>query len=189
MRTPAIAAALAAAALVVPAAAAAKEVKEGTVCGASGCKTVTDKELLMSLVDGGGITSEPPQAGAFYKVTIVMAAGPEEHSFETQMVPSRDALRTDDGTWMELPAAAKSALASVTGDELKPFPAAGLIGAAPAPDPARAPVAAAESGGLSWLEGSLVVGALILVAAGFLTFGRRRRPSLRRRGAGAAPSS
>jgi hypothetical protein len=188
MRIPAIAAALVAAALVVPAAAAAKEVKEGTVCGASGCRTVTDKDLLMALVDGGGIVSDPPQAGPFYEVTVVMEAGPEEHSFETQMVPSRDALRGADGTWMELPAAARRVLDRVAGDDLAPFPAAGLTGAAPAPDPA--PAAAAESGGLSWIEGLLVVGALILLAAGFLAVWRRRRPGLRRRpGADVAPSS
>lgn len=186
MRTPAIAAALVAAALIVPAAAAAKEIKEGTVCGASGCETVTDRELLMALVDGGDISSEPPQAAGFYEVEIVMVGEGEQHTFETQMVPSRNALRGDDGTWMQLPAAAKRALTTVVGDDLKPFPAVGLIGAAPAPDPG--PVAAAEPGGLSLPEGLLVVGALVLVAAGFLMFGRRR-PSLRRRGAGAAPSS
>lgn len=186
MRTPAIAAALAAAAfaLVVPATASAKEIKEGTVCGASGCETVTDRELLMALIDGGGISSEPPQAAGFYEVEIVMAAEAEQHTFETQMVPSRNALRGDDGTWMQLPAAAKRALNRVVGDDLKPFPAVGLIGAAPAPDPA--PAAAAEPGGLSWFGGALVVGALVLAAAGFVALGRRR-PSLRRRGA--APQS
>jgi hypothetical protein len=186
MRTAAIAAALVAAALILPASAAAKEIKEGIVCGASSCETVRDRDLLMALADGGGIPAEPPQAGPFYKVTIVMQAGPEQFSFDKQMVPSRDALRGDDGTWMQLPAASKRALNQVIGEDLKPYPAAGLIGAAPAPDPA--PAAAAEPGGLSWLQGTLVVGALILLAAGFLTLGRRR-PSLRRRGAGAVPSS
>ena len=188
MRTPAIAAALVAAALVVPAAAAAKEIKEGTVCGASGCETVSDRELLMALIDGGGISSEPPQAAGFYEVEIVMVGEGEQHTFETQMVPSRNALRGDDGTWMELPAAAKSALTEVVGDDLEPFPAVGLIGAAPAPDPA--PVAAADPGGLSWFHGALVLGALILLAVGLLVLSGGRRPSwLRRRGPGAAPTS
>ena len=189
MRTPAIAAALVAAALIVPAAASAKEIKEGTVCGASGCVDVTDRELLMALVDGGGISSEPPQAGPFYNVTVVMEAGPERHSIESQMVPSRDALRAGDGTWMALPAAAKLALDEVlAGEDVKPYPASGLIGAAPAPDPAP-PAVAAEPGGLSWFQGFLVVGALILAAAGFLAISRGWRPSLRRRGAGTAPTS
>jgi hypothetical protein len=113
-----------------------------------------------------------------------MAAPEEQHTFELQMVPSRNAVRGDDGAWTELPAAAKRALTEVVGDDLKPIPGVGLIGAAPAPDPA--PVAAAEPGGLSWLEGLLVVGALIVVAAGFVALGRRR-PSLRRRGT--APQS
>jgi hypothetical protein len=189
MRTPAIAAALVAAALalVVPAATSAKEIKEGTVCGASGCETVTDRELLMALVDGGGISSEPPQAGPFYRVEIVMAGEGEMHSFETQMVPSRDALRGDDGTWMQLPAAAKRALDQVVGEDLEPYPASGLIGAAPAPDLAPP---ASDRGGLSWLQGGLVVGGLILLAAAVIVLSQGRRPSwLRRRGPGTAPTS
>jgi hypothetical protein len=186
MRTPAIAAALVAAALIVPATATAKELKEATVCGAGDCSTVTDKALVGALADGGN-PSDPPQAGPFYKVTIVMTAGDGDHSFETQMVPSRHAIRGADGIWMALPAHAEQALKSAIGDGLEPFPASQLTGAA-LPTPARAP--APDSRGLSPLQSILVLGGLILIAAGFIAVGRRHRPALRRRpGAGAAPSS
>jgi hypothetical protein len=190
MRTPAIAAALVAAALIVPASAPAKGVKDGKVCGTGGCVTVTDEALLMALVDGGGISSDPPQAAPFYEVTITMLGGGREESFTTQMLPSRQALRGGDGTWMELPAAAESALKTVAGDSLEPLPASQLEGAALPPARAPAPAPAPEPRGLSVLESILVLGALILIAAGFIAVGRGHRPALRRRpGADAAPSS
>jgi hypothetical protein len=184
MRTPAIAAALVAATLVVPATAAAKELKEATICGAGDCSTVTDKALVGALADGGNPT-DPPQAGPFYKVTIVMTAGDGDHSFDTQMVPSRHALRGADGLWMDLPPGAEAALRSAIGDSLEPFPASRLSGAA-LPAPARAP--AADPRGLSPIQSILVLAGLILIAAGFIAVGRGHRPALRRR-PGAAPSS
>lgn len=177
MRTPAIAAALAAAALVVPATAAAKGLKEGSVCGASGCRTVTDRGLLEALVDGGPPVRSVPRAGDFYEVTVVIGADGHEESFTTSMVPSRDALRGEDGTWMRLPAAAKDALRSAAGD-LAPLPASELTGAAPPPAVATAPPAAPEAGGLSWFE-RVLLGTPILIAAGLLGVRNCRRRALR----------
>jgi hypothetical protein len=186
MRTPAIAAALAAAALAIPATAVAKEIKQANVCGASACTTVKDRTLLESLVTDGGVTAAPP-AGAFYRVTIVLDTG-DGHSqdFTTVMVPGRDAIQGEDGTWMDLPAATKAALLTAAGD-LAPLPASKLTGAAsaPAPRPAAAPPAPPDDGGLSWFA-RLMLATPILIAAGLL-ISRRRPLALRRRPGPASP--
>jgi hypothetical protein len=186
MRTPAFAAALAAAALAIPATAAAKEIEQATVCGASACTTVKDRTLLESLVNGGRV-SHAPAAAAFYRVTIAIATGDgHSDSFTTVMVPGRDAIRGEDGRWMALPAATKSALLTAAGD-LAPFPASKLTGAAspPAPRPAAPPAAAPDDGGLSWFQ-RLMLATPILIAAGLLV-SRRRPLVLRRRARPAAP--
>ncbi|HYM57832.1 MAG TPA: hypothetical protein VES79_07710 [Solirubrobacteraceae bacterium] len=51
------------------------------------------------------------------RVTIVIDTG-DGHSerFSTAMVPGRDAVRGEDGRWVELPAATKAALLTAAGD-------------------------------------------------------------------------
>ena len=159
-----ILAAVAAIALAVAPAAMAKEITKAEVCGTGGCATVDD-EAGRAVLMNGGPPRTPPAAAPYYNVRMEMAHGGEEvGGFSLVAVPERNAFRADDGAWYEMPSEMTALVTKVTAG-YKAFPAAGLIGAAPAPEPR--PAAAADSGSPLWPEGVLIALALA-VAAVFL---------------------
>jgi hypothetical protein len=173
MRRMLILAAAAALALAAAPAAVAKEVKKAEVCGPDGCVSADDEQTRMTLLQGGPPTT-PPTAAPYYEVRITMAAGDETHTWGFAAVPDRQVARADDGTWMRMPDEMTGIVKQLTLGQ-KPYPASGLIGAAPPPEPK--PVAADADSPL-WPEG--VVIALIAIAAAFLVRGVWLRGAARR---------
>ena len=149
MRRMLVLAAAAALALAAAPAAVAKEVKKAEVCGPDGCVSADDEQTRMTLLQGGPPT-KPPTAAPYYEVRITMAAGDETHTWGFAAVPDRQAARADDGTWMRMPDEMTGIVKQLTLGQ-KPYPAAGLIGAAPPPEPK--PVAADADSPL-WPEGA-----------------------------------
>ena len=156
-------AAIAALALAAAPAAGAKEISKAEVCGQGGCATVDDEQGRMALMSGGSPT-DPPRAAPYYEVRAEMSHGDEHGTVSFVAVPTRNAVRYDDGMWYEMTAEMGAVIRKVTADS-KAFPAAGLIGAAEPPaKPAPAPAASDDGGNLLWPEGVLV--ALALGVAG-----------------------
>jgi hypothetical protein len=83
---------LAAAALVAPAGASAKELIEATVCGSSGCRTVTDKATLHEIPGGEDLTGLGAPA-PYYRLTLVGGEpNGRRYAFATYYVPSAKAM-------------------------------------------------------------------------------------------------
>jgi hypothetical protein len=164
MRRMLLPAALAALALAVAPPAVAKEITKAEVCGPEGCVSVDDEAGRMALMSGGS-PIDPPRAAPYYEVRARVDHGDEHAEIRLAVVPSRDAVRYDDGNWYSMPAE-MVALVRKTTAESAPFPATGLAGAAatPAPQPQPATPAADDGGNLLWPEGVLI--ALALGVAG-----------------------
>ena len=85
----------AAALVAFPAAAAAKELTQATVCGASGCNTITDRSALRTLPLGGESRSEPPaHTTRFFRVEVTIDHGRTEDRFAVYYVPAARSLAT-----------------------------------------------------------------------------------------------
>ncbi len=151
-------AAVVALALAAAPAAVAKEITKAEVCGVDGCAAVGDADGRFALMEGGPPRT-PPAAAPYYKVNMEMD---HRGAFSYTAVPDRRAYRADDDAWYEMPPAMVVLVAKAAAHK-RAFPAAGLIGAAPAPAPRPA---AADTGNPLWLEGVLI--ALVLAVAGVL---------------------
>ena len=153
-------AAIAALALAVAPAAMAKEIKKAQLCGTDGCTTADDGDR--AILVNGGPPRKPPGAAPFYTLRVeIDTGGGHSDGFEMTAVPERHALRASDGTWLEMPPDVAAVIEKLAAGH-RPFPAADLIGAAPAPEPR--PAAAADAGSPLWPEGVLI--ALGLAVAG-----------------------
>jgi hypothetical protein len=83
---------LAFAALLAPSGASAKELVAATVCGASGCRTVTDRGTLNEIPGGEDVTGLGAPA-AYYRLNLVTAEpGGRRYGFTTYYVPSAKAM-------------------------------------------------------------------------------------------------
>jgi hypothetical protein len=91
---------LAVAALLAPSAASAKELVSATVCGASGCRTLTDKATLNEIPGGEDVTGLGAPA-AYYRLNLVTAEpNRRRHGFTTYYVPSAKAMSwSEDGLY------------------------------------------------------------------------------------------
>jgi hypothetical protein len=91
---------LAVAALLAPAGASAKELVAATVCGASGCRTVTDRAMLNEIPGGEEVTGLGAPA-AYYRLNLVTAEpNGRRHGFTTYYVPSAKAMSwSEDGLY------------------------------------------------------------------------------------------
>jgi hypothetical protein len=172
MRRMLILAAAAALWLLAAPAAVAKEITKAEVCGSGGnCAVVDDEQGRMALMSGGNPT-DPPRAAPYYEVRAEMSHGDEHATITFVTVPSRRAVRYDDGMWYAMTAEQVALIQKLTTD-MKALPAAGLVGAAEPPEPQPAPAATDDGGSLLWPEGVLL--ALALGVAGvFLVRSPRR---------------
>ena len=157
-------AAVAALALAAAPAAAAKEITKAEVCGPDGCTNVADRAVLPILANGGPPRT-PPTAAPYYDVRVTMAEGDTDVTWSFAAVPARQAMRADDGTWMQM-APDMTALITKTAAGRQTYPASALTGAA-APRPA--PVAGGGDDSPLWPEGAIV--AVIAMAAAFVARG------------------
>jgi hypothetical protein len=167
--------------LALPVTASAKEVKSATVCGASGCHTVTGS-AARNVVEGGG-PAGPPAAAPFYSVRVKIAIGAgRTDSWRTAWVPSRDRVRGLDEVnhryaWMTASAGQADAL-NAAARGLTPFPASRLSGWARPVSTATSPPPAPQQSETSfdWLPAVLIVlAAAAAAAAGGLALRRHRR--------------
>jgi hypothetical protein len=174
----------------------AKIITKATVCGASGCKTVTDKAALAGIEDGGPPTTPPKAAAPFYRVTLTVAEredgrGPQ-HTFRNAYVPSLNLLRTDGanpgGSNVWLTAGNSGEVYERLARGLEPLPAArlGQIESAVLPraqvvevfSPASKAAASSDGGGFPWTAILLALGgAGVLAVTARLIVARRRSPS------------
>ena len=173
MRRMLVLAAAAALALAAAPAAVAKEITSAEVCGSGGCTAVTGEADRMALMSGGAPVASP-QAAPYYGVRARMDHGDESATIRYVTVPSRNAVRYDDGAWYEMTLEQAALIKKVAAGQ-KPFPAAGLIGAAPPPDPKPQPVADADSP--LWPEGVIIALIAIAAAAGIVRVSGRYRPA------------
>ncbi len=120
---------LALCALVLVAPALAKEPKQAAVCGSDGCETTTDRQGLLSLLDGGD-PIPPPPAGAYYKVTMTIDVPPDAGAppkVQWWYAPDGAAIRpvkldpSGVSPWYHLTAEGRALLARVT-ENVEPFP-------------------------------------------------------------------
>jgi hypothetical protein len=176
-----IAIATAAALATICAGAAAKEIDTVSICGADGCRAVTDERLLALLAEGG-----PRHHGAvapaehFVARVRIVHRGAGAYGFKTTVLPAAGLVRGDDGTWMELPRAAQDAYEKLTRGR-DPLPASAMSGGSvvdPPPAAAR-PAATAASGdgsdGLPWPW--LAAAAAVALSAAAVRRARRRPAS------------
>ena len=139
MRTPLVLLALAAAALGPAATASAKEIAAVKVCGADGCRDVTDR-ATMALTDGGPPPAWPEDGDA-------LLPGEDQRrgrgrggvpGWSFLWVPAAEKMQFEDGTWTNPPSTAIDELKLIARD-VDPLPASKLV----LPEPAAAPAAAA----------------------------------------------
>ena len=172
MRRMPVLAAAAALALAAAPQAVAKEITKAQVCGPDACTTVDDDHAREVLVNGGP-PRKPPTAAPYYEVRITMAEGDENHTWSFAAVPAKDALRADDGTWLDMPPEVTAVVKGFAGDQ-RPFPASELTGAA-APPADPQPVADADSP--LWPEGVVIALIALAAAAAIVRFSGRYRPA------------
>ena len=139
-------------ALVGARAAPAKEVSELQICGTAGCKTITDRDLLVQYEQTGGSTDfviGPSVPAPYFTLRVTVDAGEAAADGATQSftwtafyVPGARALRTtgdpNEVRWTRMTVAQKLLLSRFAGD-LEPFPvpaiARATVGGKPAANP------------------------------------------------------
>lgn len=189
LRTIALATAAALATICSPAAA--KEIDTISICGADGCRAVTDERLLALLAEGGLPHRAPAERAEHFVARVrIVHEGAEAYRFETIVVPDAGLVRGEDGHWNELSYAAQDAYAKLTRGR-EPLPpsampadpvadsAAAATDAAPAA--ARPGPAAASGDGSSGLPWPWLAAAAAVALAGGLVLVRRRTPFARLR--------
>jgi hypothetical protein len=119
----------------------AKEVQSVTVCGAGGCATSKDRDLMSGMIDFGPPTSPPKGPAPFYRVTMAVGDGHEIFGrVRSSWVPSAGRLLAEDGSWLAVsPEVGQGlqrlthGLAALPAAQLPGFPAAGASVTPPRP--------------------------------------------------------
>jgi hypothetical protein len=122
MKRIAVLAALATA-LAFTASAPAKELVSLQICGASGCKTITDRVVLTNGVLEGQVFARPPVASGFYSVKGTVDAGDRTITWEMYYVPSGYMRGTTPGgevSWLKLNALSAAFFRSAS-EGVEPF--------------------------------------------------------------------
>ena len=143
--------------LLIAAPAAAKGVSEAAVCGAEGCRDITE-QTAFALMQGGLATDDPRTTAPWFEVRVTIEHGGEVMDrFAMRWLPEQKKLRGPDGVWIDAPAAVQTELTSLT-DGLEPHGATTEV----------------DDGGPSALA-IAAPAALILLGGGALAARRRRR--------------
>jgi hypothetical protein len=132
MKGPLVAVVAVALALALPAPVAAKEPIRATICGESGCATVTDKAMLRE-IPGGENTVALGAAAPYYRVTVVNGEpNGATHSFSSYYIPSANGMAWDEQGLVRLHPIygdkATGVMRQLTAD-VEPFPAPRLTAA------------------------------------------------------------
>jgi hypothetical protein len=152
-----------------PAAAVAKEPVSAKVCGASDCRTVTDRQALMALIEGGGPTDPPKGGTGWYEVVMTIEVDRDRHeTFPLAIVPSEGVMRGGDEeagyNWMTVTDAGAREYRRVTRG-IAPFSPSSLEGLG-RPEakvdevvlpPAEPKADGGGSSALPWIAGGLVL--------------------------------
>ena len=155
------------------------KVSSAKVCGASGCREVSDPQVAKALAVGPFRASPSPERGRpWYKGTLTI---PAEHGGELRafiiVVPSAGLLSLDGG-WVALPSESRAAYAKLTAG-LTPRPARTLPGTfarvVEVVEPPRAATPASDGSNV-WIV-ALGGGVLAVLVAGLLLWIRQRRAS------------
>ena len=154
-------------------AAVAKEIAEAKVCGADGCEAVADESSRFALMDAGSPT-EPPTRAPYYEVSAEFAAEGHRETVGFVAVPEHKVIRYDDGNWYTMTTQQTALIKELTAGA-KPFPAAGLVGAAEPPATQPAPSGDADSP--LWPEGVIIALVALAAAFGIMRFSGRWRPA------------
>ena len=106
----------------------AKEVLAAKVCGANGCATSRDRDLIAPLAEGGDPVDPPKAAAPFFRVRLTIGdeRGEAQDRFWTHFMPKGELIRGSDGTWMPAPAAYTDALKKVVNPSMTAYPAVRL---------------------------------------------------------------
>jgi hypothetical protein len=162
--------AAAVAALALAATASAKELKQLNTCGASGCRTTTDRDLLLQVSDEWRGTLAPSSVTSYYAIEFTVDVGRREPMrWIARYYPAQDLIRvgrkSEDVTWYGVPPDQLGAFRELT-QGLRPF----------APDGTGAPAASPRDDGFPWvvLLFSLALAAVVGCVA--VVNGRRRAP-------------
>jgi hypothetical protein len=121
MKRVAVLAALAVGALGLPTGAAAKEIASIEICGAAGCKTVTER-VDPDVMDGEPY-AHPPAASSFYSLRMTAKEGDKTFSWTIYYVPSgylRGIDERGDSNWMKLYPEGAAVLRSLS-ENVEPF--------------------------------------------------------------------
>jgi MYXO-CTERM domain-containing protein len=114
--------------LVLAAPAEAKEVLSAKVCGANGCATSRDRDLIAGLAEGGDPVDPPKASAPFFRVRLEIgeANGKVIDRFWAHFMPKGELIRGSDGTWMPATEAYTSALKKVVNPSMEAYPASRL---------------------------------------------------------------
>jgi hypothetical protein len=172
--------------LVLAAPAQAKEILSATVCGANGCVTSRDRDLIAGLVAGGDPVDPPTVAAPFFRVRLAFGEenGKVMERFWMHFMPKGELIRGPDGTWVRATDAYTGALKKVVNPSMEAYPAARLAPLLAGEPPPSRP--ATEDGGIAATTVGLVGGGALAIT-GLLLFGlahlsnRESRRSLRTR--------
>jgi hypothetical protein len=134
------------------------------VCGADGCRDVTDR-ASMAVTDGGPPSVPPDEAAPFYRVRISVTGedGEAVPGWSFLWVPSAEKIKLEDETWTNPP--------STTVDELKllarrvePLPASKLV----LPEPVQATEVVSRTRAPAPGDGGLPTAVWAFIVAGAL---------------------
>jgi hypothetical protein len=168
----------------------AKEIESARVCGANQCRTVDDRDTLMTLAAGGD-TKPPPKnpTGGWYEVRFTVRAEDQVDRWSVAVVPSTRHLRGYDSAvdryiWMDMTEAAAASYRKIAAG-MEPRPISSLRGLNQGPPevivdeviepPAQPAAPPAGAFPWEWVAGGLA--ATVLAAGAFVLARRRRRGS------------
>lgn len=101
-------------ALVLAAPAAGKGISELSICGAEGCRDVTEGATF-AVMEGGPSVARPPAGEPWFDVRVTVSHGEEyEDSWTQRWLPGAEAMRGADGAWTKVSPAAQTELAELS---------------------------------------------------------------------------
>ncbi len=163
----------------------AKEALRAQICGASGCITVADRDMLRKLPCCGETTASAPKPAPFYWIDVIVDAGRDRNRFAFYWVPSARLIGANGPTpgslaWYPVYGSGIDAMEELV-DALEPF-AAPKRWPTELKSPSRMATASPTSSSASRSDALLspivavTASAVLAVAAVLVLIGRRARP-------------